>query len=245
MIEITNLNKKFNDNPVINNLNLSVGSGEITALVGKNGAGKSTLIRLISGLLKPDSGKIDIGENSKIGVLLGGDVSLYGNLTAYEIIRYFGQLHKIGETEINKQIDILDGILKFKHFINNRAYTFSRGMKQKIALVISIIHDPDILLLDEPSTGMDLEASNDIIDFVKYLKTKNKTILIATHNIFEISDLSDSIAFLINGKIQEKTKTKDFFKNCPHDEKSSYIINAINEVSVNETKPDNIKKRIT
>ena len=232
MINVINLNKRFGDKPVINNLSLSVGSGEITALVGKNGAGKSTLIRLISGLLKPDSGKIEMNDNAKIGVLLGGDVSFYGNLTADEIIRYFGKLHGIDDLSIRKQIDILDDILKFKDFINKRAYTFSRGMRQKIALVISIIHNPDVLLLDEPSTGMDLEAANDVIDFIKYLKTENKTILIATHNIFEISDLSDNIAFLNNGKIQKKVETRRFFEECPHDEKNSYIINAINGVSV-------------
>ncbi|MBQ6708661.1 MAG: ATP-binding cassette domain-containing protein [Clostridia bacterium] len=224
MIKIINLSKKFSDNTVIDKLDLIVNSGEITALVGKNGVGKSTLIRLIAKLLKSDSGEIKTEPGAKIGVLLGGDVSLYENLTAFEIINYFGELHGMDSVSIKERIDVLDDILNFKSFINERASTFSRGMKQKIAIVVSIIHNPDILLLDEPSTGLDIEASNDVIKFIKYLKSQKKTILIATHNIFEISDLSDSIAFIKNGKIQRKIKTEDFFKNCPQDEKYAHIL---------------------
>ncbi|MGN0547074.1 MAG: ABC transporter ATP-binding protein [Acutalibacteraceae bacterium] len=230
MINIENLTKKFSDNLVIDNLNFNLDSGEITALIGKNGAGKSTLIRLISGLLKADSGTIKTTDGAKTGVLLGGDTCLYGNLSANEIIHFFGKLHGIDSDTIAFRIEQLNEILNFKSFIDKKACTFSRGMKQKIALAVSIIHDPDILLLDEPSTGMDLETANDVIDFIKYLKSENKTILIATHNIFEISDLSDSIAFLNNGKIQQKIITKDFFENYPNSEKSAHIIQAMNEV---------------
>ncbi|MBP3938200.1 MAG: ATP-binding cassette domain-containing protein [Clostridia bacterium] len=229
MIKIINLTKSFSNTNVINGLDLIINSGEITALVGQNGAGKSTLIRLISGLLKPDSGKIEFEKDSSIGVLLGGDVNLYGSLTAYEIIHYFGKLYGLDKQLIEERIDELDNILKFKWFINKRAHTFSRGMRQKIALAISILHDPNVLLLDEPSTGLDLEATNDVVDFIRFLKTKNKTILIATHNIFEISDLSDSIAFLNSGKIVNKIDTNEFFKNCETDKKSSLIVGSMKE----------------
>lgn len=227
MIDIVNLNKRFANQIVINNLNLSIDSGEITALVGQNGAGKSTLIRLLSGLYKPDSGNIIMDKNTKVGVLLGGDVSLYKNLTGFEIIQYFGKLHHLNNNDINERINSLNDVLNFKDFIHKPANTFSRGMKQKIGLAISIIHNPDVLFLDEPSTGMDIEASNDVINFIKYLKTQNKTILIATHNIFEISDLSDKIAFISNGKIQKKVSTKNFFDECPHNEKNAYLISAM------------------
>lgn len=223
MININNLNKKFGNKIILNNLNLKIADGEITALVGANGAGKSTLIRLIAGLYKPNSGRITMEDNAKIGILLGGDVSLYKKLTGHEIIEYFGKLHGLSDSSIQEQIKKLDSILHFNEFLNKPSETFSRGMKQKIALVISIIHDPDILLLDEPSTGLDIEAANDVINFIKYLKEKKKTILIATHNIFEISDLSDNIAFINHGKITKLTATKDFFKNCPQSEKSSRL----------------------
>lgn len=231
MIKIENLQKSFKGNKVIDNLSLEINSGEITALVGKNGAGKSTLIRLISGIYKPDSGKIYIDGSSEkdIGVLLGGDVSLYSNLTAFEIIDFFSKLHHIDSKTLNIRIDELDKILSFKSFLNKKAKTLSRGMRQKIALTISIIHNPGILLLDEPSTGLDLEAANDVINFLKFLKQKEKTILIATHNIYEISDLSDCIAFMNGGKIQGKVETEAFFKSREEVDKSKLIIDAMGE----------------
>lgn len=235
MINISNLQKRFADKAVIHNLNLKVDSGEITALVGKNGAGKSTLIRLICGLLKPDDGQISVFKNASIGVLLGGDVNLYANLTGYENISYFSQLHGINKRDMNGRIDELNKVLNFKDFMNERTACFSRGMRQKIAFVISIIHNPDILLLDEPSTGLDIEASNDVIQFIKYLKLQNKTILVATHNIFEISDLSDSIAFLNQGKIQKKVNTKQFFCGCDAGDKSKLIIQAMEDGACQNT----------
>lgn len=229
MITVTDLSKSFAGNNVINHLNLEIDSGEITALVGKNGAGKSTLVRLISGLLKVDGGDIKIEGNADVGVLLGGDISLYGSLTAYEIIKFFGAVRGLDSESIDSTIDELDKTLNFKSFLNKRCNTFSRGMRQKIGFVISIIHNPDVLLLDEPSTGLDIEASNDVIDFIHYLKQTGKTILIATHNIFEISDLSDSIAFLNGGKIKQKVKTGNFFNGCPIGGKNELLIRAMNE----------------
>ncbi len=214
MICIEKLYKSYKNNNVINGIDLEINRGEITALVGKNGAGKTTLIRMISGLIKPDSGKIIIPENKKLGVLLGGDVNLYKKLTGYEIISFFGGLYGMNKTDISNKIGEMDKVLSMSDFLEKQAYTFSRGMKQKVALTIATLHEPEILLLDEPSTGLDIDATNDIIKFLDFLKKKEKTILIATHNIFEISDLSDYIVFLKEGKINKKVKTKDFFYNC-------------------------------
>lgn len=229
MIKINNLSKKFLDKSVISDLYLEIPDNKITVLVGKNGSGKSTLIRLISGLLKPDSGSIDIDENFSMGILLGGDVNLYGNLSGYETLNFFGLLHGLSTLQIQKATDRLNEVLDFKHFLHKKTSTLSRGMRQKLALGISIIHDPNILLLDEPSTGLDIESSNDVINFLKYLKSEHKTIFIATHNIFEISDLSDDIAILANGEITQKLSSYDFFLSCPSDAKSQALIQAMEE----------------
>lgn len=227
MICIEHLEKSLSKNKIIDGLSLTVNDAEITALVGKNGAGKSTLIRLISGLLKPDGGRIEIQGNSSIGVLLGGDVNLYPTLTARETILYFGKLHGMNPQAINARILELDEILNFQSFLHKQTYTLSRGMRQKIAFMLSVIHNPSILLLDEPSTGLDIEAANDVIRFIKYLKSEGKTIFIATHNIFEISELSDCIAFMDCGKITEKVQTVAFFENGGGKSKNELLLNTL------------------
>ncbi len=228
MVEILNLSKSFSKNKVIDKLNLNIETGKITALVGKNGAGKSTLIRLISGILKPDGGEIRIEKNAGIGTLMGGDIALNNYLSGKEIITFYGQINNLSRSAIEKRIDELDETLHFKSFYCRRSFQYSRGMRQKIAFANCLISNPDLLLLDEPSTGLDLETANDVIEFIKFLKSKNKSILVATHNIFEISDLSDNIAILKDGKTAECFLTADFFKNSKSDEKSKCLMSALN-----------------
>lgn len=223
------MKKTFSNNIVINNCNLDVPNGEITALIGKNGSGKTTLIRLISGLLKQDSGEILFDSNQQIGVLLGGDGNLYDNLTGYEVISLFANLHGMDKIKKNRRIAELNDVLDFEGFLEKRIGTLSRGMRQKIGFAISLIHDPNILLLDEPSTGLDIETADGVISYIKYTKEIGKTILIVTHNIFEISDLSDNIAFMRNGSISRCIKTADFFKDVARENKSQFILHAMGE----------------
>ncbi len=224
VITIKNLNKQFFHHKIIEDLNLNIGFGEITALVGKNGAGKSTLIRLISGILNADSGSISTCGSEKISALMGGDVNLYSNLSGKEIIFFFGQMQGVSKENITKQIDSLNTFLDFKKFYNNKIYTYSRGMRQKIAFAVCLINNPEILLLDEPSTGLDIEAANDVIELIKYLKKEKKTIIIATHNIYEICDLSDSVAVLNYGKIVLHEETDKIFKNCDSKSKNNLLL---------------------
>ncbi len=226
MIEICNMTKMYHGSKrkVLDNLNLLIEDGQIVSLIGRNGAGKSTLIRIVAGIISADSGCIRKRNEDSIGVMLGGDMHLYQSLTGYEIISFFGKLRGLEQNEIDKRIEELDIILHLKKFYKMPAYTYSRGMRQKIGLLISIIHDPNIILMDEPSTGLDLEASNDVIEFIKFLRDRNRTILIATHNIFEISDLSDLIAPLNDGKIQKLVDTQKLFEKCDTDEKIKKIL---------------------
>ena len=230
MIKITNLSKSFQKTKVLDDLNLTIPNGQIIGLLGNNGAGKSTLIRLIAGLIKPDTGMIRNDDRYPVGIMFGGDVNLYGSLTGFENIYYIGALRNLSRKQIEKRIDELDAVLNFKSFLSKPTGSYSRGMKQKTALAISILHYPQTLLLDEPSTGLDLEASNDVIRFIQYLKSRNSTILVATHNLFEISDLSDRLAFLKDGKIKKNISTAEFFYNCPGIEKNERIINEMNSL---------------
>lgn len=224
MIKLTDIYKRFCNNQILNGLNMSIPDGKVTALVGKNGAGKTTLIRIIAGIIKPDGGTIDIEEDLKVGILLGGDVNFYAKLTALENIRYFGELQGLTYRQITERIEEYDRVLKISSFINKKSGKLSRGMKQKIALLVSVISDPDILLLDEPSTGLDIEACESVIAFLEHLSNNGKTVLISTHNIFEISDLSDYISFLKNGVISKTVCTSEFFSGVSGIEKSKLLI---------------------
>lgn len=233
MIEIKNISKTFKENTVINNLSLTAKSSQITALVGKNGSGKTTLMRLISGLLKPDSGTI-LCDRKNLGILIGGDVNLYENLTGYENLKYFAFLHNMSKKDFCSRYYELNEILKFNDFINERTSLYSRGMKQKIAFASAIIHNPNTILLDEPSTGLDILTASDVISFIKYCKDNSKTILISTHNISEIADLSDNIAILSSKKIILQSNSNDFFADCKKEEKLIKLRNILGDEKIEQ-----------
>ncbi len=211
MVELKNVTKKFGNTIAVNNVSFFAKDGCITGIIGSNGSGKSTTMRLISTLLKQDSGSISIDGldtllhpnivRGKIGVLLGGDVSLYERLTARENIMYFAQLQGLSSQKANKAIEELSNLLGMNEFLDRRVVGFSRGMRQKVAFVRSIIHSPDVLLLDEPSTGLDINSINDVQDFILYCKSIGKTILLSTHNAHEMNKLCDNLVLIDKGKI--------------------------------------------
>ena len=211
MIEIDNLTKAFGKKIAVNNISFCAESGVITGLIGSNGSGKSTTMRMIATLLKQDQGIILVNgadtvkqpqkAREKIGILLGGDVSLYERLTARENILYFADLQsvekKIAEQRLNELVELLD----MNTYIDRRVEGFSRGMRQKVAFARSIIHSPDVLLLDEPSTGLDISSIKDVQNFILYCKSLGKTILLSTHNAHEMEHLCDNFVFIEEGKI--------------------------------------------
>jgi sodium transport system ATP-binding protein len=195
----------------IQNVSFVAKPGCITGLLGANGSGKTTLMRLISGVLTLDSGNIsicgaDVHQNSStakqhLGVLLGGDISLYNRLTAYENIMYFAKLQGV-DTDIAKhRLYELAHILEMDDFLTRRVAGFSRGMRQKIAFCRTVIHNPDVILLDEPSTGLDIYSIRDVEKFILYYKSLGKTILLSTHNAHEIETLCDHLIILKDGQV--------------------------------------------
>ena len=230
MIELNNINKSFNKKPILNDISFKVETGTATALIGANGAGKSTIIRLISTIYVQDTGNIRINGidtliqpaeiRKRVGVLFGGDVYLYNLLTARENIMYFAMLQGVGKNTANARINQLVNLFHMEDYIDRKVEKFSRGMKQKVAFTRALIHKPDILLLDEPSTGLDIEAIASVRSFIKNCKEKGTTILLSTHNISEMM-LCDNFIFLKNGsivangkidKIKDEEHLQEFFK---------------------------------
>ena len=224
MIELNKVSKIFNGKKIINDVSFEVNTGNVTALIGANGAGKSSIIRLISTIYRQDMGDIRIDGVStldepekirkKMGVLFGGDVYLYDLLTATENIMYFAMLQGVEKGVAQKRIDQLVEVFHMEDYIDRKVEKFSRGMKQKVAFTRALIHDPCILLLDEPSTGLDIEAIATVRSFIRNCKEKGITVLLSTHNINEM-ELCDNFVFLknesvtVSGKIEEIRKERE------------------------------------
>lgn len=223
MINVSDLNKSFGDKHVLKDVSFTAHPGEITGLIGANGSGKTTTMRLISTILKPDSGSIDVcGINAvdepaearkNIGVLFGGDVSLYTRLTAWENIMYIARMQGVDARDAKKRIRVLSNLLDMDDYIFQRVEGFSRGMRQKVAFAKSIIHDPNVILLDEPSTGLDIYSIRDVQDFILNCRDQGKTVLVSTHNMHEIERLCDRIVIIKDGRIIRNGKKDDILRS--------------------------------
>jgi sodium transport system ATP-binding protein len=234
-IEVRNLTKKFgtkaNAETVLNNVSFTVKSREIHGLLGPNGAGKTTITNILSGILLPTSGtaKIlgkDVVKNSvevrkNIGVCFGGS-RFYYPLTGRENLKFHARLHGMKNPELNNRINELAEELSFKSFMNKKFADCSKGMRQKIALAKSLLHKPKILLMDEPTIGLDVEVSMIIRNTLKKLAKQGTTILLTTHYLSEIEELCENITMINKGKIIVKGKISDVKKKLKFSDNISF-----------------------
>ncbi|WP_027089314.1 ATP-binding cassette domain-containing protein [Thomasclavelia saccharogumia] len=211
MLKVENLTKTFKKINAVENVSFEVDQGEIIGLLGENGAGKTTTLRMIATMLKPTSGNAFIDEDNiidnpnkireKIGILFGGDVALYDRLTGRENMTYFAKLNGMSDEEAANAVDQISHDLEMVDYIDRPVGKYSRGMKQKVSLARSIIHHPDVMLFDEPTTGLDVMSSKLIHDFILKCKKENKAIVFSSHNMYETEKLCDRIIIIHKGKI--------------------------------------------
>ncbi|HWX32337.1 MAG TPA: ATP-binding cassette domain-containing protein [Steroidobacteraceae bacterium] len=210
MIEAKNLSKRFGTVEAAVNISFVARDGEITGLLGANGAGKSTTLRMLYGVLTPDSGSacidgMDIrGETSKARAHLGvlpHAAGLYGNLTARENIHYFGSLHGIGADTLKSRTAELAGILGMESFIERRAKGFSQGQRIKVALARALVHDPGNVVLDEPTNGLDVMAIRNLRDMLLALKRQGRCVLFSSHVMQEVGALCDRVVIIGHGRV--------------------------------------------
>ena len=194
----------------LSEVSFSAEKGMILGLLGPNGAGKTTLLRILSTSLKPTAGTalfdgVDILQNPievrrRIG-FLSDNTGLYGRLTGREMIEYFGLLHGLERAFLKKRVEELIELLSMKDFIDKRNDTLSSGMKQKVSIARTLVHDPQIVMFDEPTTGLDVVAAEAILQFIESCKQKGKTVLFCTHHMHEVERLCDSVAMLRQGRL--------------------------------------------
>lgn len=215
MLKVENVSKLFESKKssflAVDDVSFDVKKGEIVGLIGTNGAGKTTTMRMIATILKPTGGTITINDENimdnqamarrKIGLLFGGDTGLYDRLTARENIAYFAELNGLDEEQTAKRIAELSKSFDMSAFLDRKAGTFSRGMKQKTAFARSIVHDPEIMLFDEPTAGLDILVAEEVISFIKQCKEMNKAVLLSSHDMTEVKELCDRVVIINKGKI--------------------------------------------
>ena len=185
-------------------------NGSILGLLGPNGAGKTTLLRMLSTALKPSAGtaKIDgvdlVGNplevRKKIG-FLSDNTGLYGRLTAREMIKYYGKLHGLDYSRLHRRMDELFNVLDMTDFVDKRNDSLSSGMKQKVSIARTLIHEPDVIMFDEPTTGLDVAAAEAILKFIETCKDQGKTVVFCTHHMHEVDRLCDKVVVLNKGRV--------------------------------------------
>lgn len=210
MIETQDLSKQFHDFMAVDGVNLSVQSGQILALLGQNGAGKTTTVRMMTALLQPTRGwarvaGYDVVKNghdvrASVGVLTEQH-GLYMRMTAVEYLDFFGQVYNLSPALRKSRSQNLLEYFGLAEASKRRIGEYSKGMRQKLALARAMIHDPGVLLLDEPTSAMDPESARLVRDEIARLKSSSRTIVICSHNLTEVEALADQIAIIYRGKI--------------------------------------------
>jgi len=228
-IQVENLSKAYLDKGrglvrAVDDISFECRYGEIVGLLGPNGAGKTTTLRMLATVLEPTAGSAHVADfdvvtqslqvRKQLGFLTGG-TGLYARLTPVEILRFFGKLHEMPDEAIRSRTEKLIEIFDMKSFQNSHCDRLSTGQKQRVNLARVLLHDPPVIILDEPTAGLDIISSRTILDFIRTAKHDGKCILFSTHYMTEAEILCDRLAVIHNGKILEcdtleglKTKTE-------------------------------------
>jgi ABC-2 type transport system ATP-binding protein len=210
VIVIQNLTKKFEDKLAVADLNLQVGKGELFGLLGPNGAGKTTTINILCGLVKPTGGTAQIcgydvqKDMQKIKEVLGvciQETAIYPYLTGKENIELMGNLHCMSKKLLKERSKMLLAKMGLEEDAKRVAAKYSGGMKRRLSLLLALIHDPQIVFLDEPTVAMDPQSRHAVWDFIKEQKTQGKTIILTTHYMEEAEEICDRVGIIDNGKL--------------------------------------------
>jgi ABC-2 type transport system ATP-binding protein len=222
MIETRSLTKEFNGLVAVDHISFNVKRGEIFGLLGPNGAGKTTTIRMLSTLTKPTEGTATVGsydivkndnEVRKLIGLVSEKIIMYDRLTAKENLWFFGRLYDIPKENLQKRIDELLELVQLSKWKNSQVGTFSSGMRQRINVIRAMLNTPEVLLLDEPTLGLDPQSSVEVRGFVKKINRENKTtIILTTHMMVEADMLCDRIGIIDHGRIVALDTSKNLKK---------------------------------
>ncbi len=210
MIRVENLSKRYGELRAVDEISFEIQQGEIYGLLGPNGAGKTTTLSMLSGLLAPDEGRVLIGEldlaqnTKKVKSMMGvvpQEIALYDELTARENLNFWGGLCGLGKSALKSAVDDMLARVGLEARADSRVKTYSGGMKRRLNLALGLVHSPRVVLLDEPTVGIDPQARVKILDVVRELAAGGTTILYTTHYLEEAEKLCDRIGIMDHGKL--------------------------------------------
>lgn len=223
MIEVTHINKVFNKVVAVKDVSFKADRGEIFGLLGPNGAGKTTTLRMIYGLCKPTKGQLTVDNldvvkhtqqvQKRMGVLPDGG-SLYTRLTARENIRYFGEMQGMSTSAMRNSIDKLCAILDMDSIIDRRTAGFSQGERMKVKLARALVHNPDYVLLDEPTNGLDVLTTRAVRELLTSLKAEGKCVIFSSHLMHEVANLCDRVAIVARGEVSISGGLQDVMQSA-------------------------------
>ncbi len=224
----------------VRNVSFTAEAGAIVGLLGPNGAGKTTLLRVLSTALRPSAGTasfdgVDITREPlavrrKLG-FLSGNTGLYGRLTPREILVYFGGLHGLQGDPLNERIASLTELLEMGDYVDRRCDTLSAGMKQKASIARTLIHDPAIVVFDEPTTGLDVAAAETILELVERCRDEGKTVLLSTHHMHEVARVCDRVIVIHQGELRFSGDVEQMREQGGHEALDRAFLGIVGEVA--------------
>ena len=244
-IQLRDLHKSYGPIMALNGLNLKVPKGSLYGLLGPNGAGKSTALRIICTLLSPDSGHVEVGghnvllEEKETRRRLGyvaQDVAIDKILTGRELLQLQGDLYHLDKKYKKKRIEELIERLDMNEWIDRRCGSFSGGMKRRLDLASGLLHEPELLILDEPTVGLDIESRSVIWGLLKELRNNETTILLSSHYLEEVDELADEMAIIDKGKVIASGKPDDLKKELGGDRVTLRVREFSDEVEAESVK---------
>lgn len=210
MISTSGLTKFYETHPAVREVSLFVPAGETCALVGPNGAGKTTLLKMLAGLLRPTSGKIEVAgvevgaEPKRLHRIVGyvpDTFGLYDDLSVRHFLEYFARAHEVSQESTGKKIDSVLGLTNLSTKRDAQVGSLSRGMRQRLVIAKTLLHAPKVLLLDEPASGLDPHARIELRDLIRQLAAMGTTILVSSHILTELADFSTSVIIMERGRV--------------------------------------------
>lgn len=219
IIVVNNITKKFGNFTALDNLSLTINENTCVGFLGPNGAGKTTLIKILTGLIRPNIGTVqingtDVEKNHRVALSQIGAIvetpEFYSYMTPHDILSYFGSMRGIPKKVLGEKIDNVLKTVRLEEWSRKKIGKFSKGMKQRLALASALIHDPSILILDEPTTGLDPRGAVEMREIIKSLKNSGKTIFLSSHMLNEVQEVCDEIALVDKGKLVRHIKISNF-----------------------------------